>query len=67
MNTPLDFGTARHPRIHDPAIVQDHDGSYAVFGTHRMFARSDDLVHWQPLENNLTRDPEGALGAIWEA
>ena len=31
------------PHIHDPAIVQDRDGSYAVFGTHRMFAHSDVL------------------------
>ncbi|RYQ69782.1 beta-xylosidase [Bifidobacterium pseudolongum subsp. globosum] len=54
------------PHIHDPAIVQDHDGSYAVFGTHRMFAHSDDLVHWSPLTNNLTRNPEAELGAIWE-
>ena len=52
--------------IHDPAIVEDH-GTYYIFGTHRRCARSTDLVHWERFENNLSRDPESALGGIWEA
>ena len=52
--------------IHDPAIVEDR-GTYYIFGTHRRCARSTDLVHWEWFENNLSRDPESALGGIWEA
>lgn len=52
--------------IHDPAIVEDR-GTYYIFGTHRRCARSTDLVHWERFENNLSRDPESALGGIWEA
>ena len=52
--------------IHDPAIVEDH-GTYYIFGTHRRCARSTDLVHWERFENNLSRNPESALGGIWEA
>ena len=52
--------------IHDPAIVEDR-GTYYIFGTHRRCARSTDMVHWERFENNLSRDPESALGGIWEA
>ena len=52
--------------IHDPAIVEDR-GTYYIFGTHRRCARSTDLVHWERFENNLSRDPESALGGIWDA
>ena len=52
--------------VHDPAIVEDR-GTYYIFGTHRRCARSTDLVHWERFENNLSRDPESALGGIWEA
>lgn len=51
--------------IHDPAIVEDR-GTYYIFGTHRRNARSTDLVHWERFDNNLGRDPESALGGIWE-
>lgn len=54
------------PQIHDPAIVQDHDGTYYLFGTHRRFAKSDDMVQWQPFDNNLSRDPYSVLGEIWQ-
>ncbi|MBW3093211.1 glycoside hydrolase family 43 protein [Bifidobacterium sp. 82T10] len=60
-------GTAPHgPAIHDPAIVEEN-GTYYLFGTHRKWARSRDLVHWEPFENNLSRDPERLLGDIWRA
>ncbi|KAA8815484.1 arabinan endo-1,5-alpha-L-arabinosidase [Bifidobacterium callitrichos] len=51
--------------IHDPAIIEDH-GTYYIVGTHRQFARSIDLVHWEPFENNLSRDPYALLGDIWK-
>ena len=52
--------------IHEPAGVEDRGTCY-IFGTHRRCARSTDLVHWERFENNLSRDPESALGGIWEA
>ncbi|OZG64385.1 beta-xylosidase [Bifidobacterium hapali] len=55
----------RHAKIHDPAIIEDH-GTYYIVGTHRQFARSTDLVNWEPFENNLTRDPYAVLGDIWQ-
>ncbi|MCH9274803.1 glycoside hydrolase family 43 protein [Bifidobacterium amazonense] len=54
------------PAIHDPAIIEEN-GTYYLFGTHRKWARSSDLVHWKPFENNLSRDPERLLGSIWQA
>ena len=53
-----------HAAIHDPAIVEEN-GVYYIFGTHRRCARSTDLVHWEPFENNLSRDPESLLADIW--
>ena len=56
----------RHAHIHDPAIAEEN-GIYYLFGTHRNFARSADMTHWEPLENNLTRNVDGLLGEIWES
>ncbi|WEV53082.1 glycoside hydrolase family 43 protein [Bifidobacterium sp. ESL0704] len=51
--------------IHDPAIAEEN-GVYYLFGTHRRFARSTDLVNWEPMSNNLTDDFETLLGPIWQ-
>ncbi|WEV65935.1 glycoside hydrolase family 43 protein [Bifidobacterium sp. ESL0764] len=56
---------AGHVPIHDPAIAEEN-GVYYIFGTHRRFARSTDLVNWEPLNNNLTDDFETLLGPIWK-
>jgi arabinan endo-1,5-alpha-L-arabinosidase len=50
--------------IHDPAIIEAN-GKYYIFGTNRQFAVSDDLIHWNTLENNITRDVTSVLGDIW--
>lgn len=55
-----------HVAVHDPAIAEEH-GIYYLFGTHRRFARSKDLVHWERFENNLSKDPYSVLGEIWES
>lgn len=55
-----------HASIHDPTLVKEGN-TYYLFGTHRQFATSHDMVNWKPLENNLTRNPEEALGKIWHA
>lgn len=51
--------------VHDPAIAEEN-GIYYLFGTHRRFARSHDMVHWHRFENNLSRDPYALLGDIWQ-
>lgn len=50
---------------HDPSIVKDGD-TYYVFGSHRAWAKSTDLVNWQTFENNLSTDYETILADIWE-
>ncbi|OZG62057.1 beta-xylosidase [Bifidobacterium lemurum] len=50
--------------IHDPAIVEEN-GVYYIFGTHRRFAKSRDLVRWERFDNNLSRDPHALLDEIW--
>ncbi|BDR52330.1 beta-xylosidase [Bombiscardovia nodaiensis] len=52
--------------IHDPAIAKE-GGRYYIFGTHRRFASSPDLLHWEPLENNITRDFEHIFADLWQA
>ncbi|KFF31562.1 endo-1,5-alpha-L-arabinosidase [Bifidobacterium bombi DSM 19703] len=57
-----------HSRVssHDPSVVKAN-GKYYIFGTHRAFAKSDDLQHWSYFSNNLTQDYETLLGPIWNA
>ena len=58
--------TLHHASIHDPTLVKEGN-TYYLFGTHRRFATSTDLVNWSPLENNLTRNPDHVLGNVWRA
>ncbi len=51
--------------VHDPAIAEEN-GVYYLFGTHRRFARSRDMVSWERFDNNLSRDPYSVLGDIWQ-
>ena len=51
--------------VHDPAIAEEN-GVYYLFGTHRRFARSHDMVNWERFDNNLSRDPYAVLGGIWQ-
>ncbi|MBW3082038.1 glycoside hydrolase family 43 protein [Bifidobacterium phasiani] len=59
--------TAEISRVssHDPSIVKDGD-TYYIFGSHRAWAKSTDLVNWETFENNLSTDYETILGDIWE-
>ncbi len=52
--------------IHDPSIVESN-GTYYSFGSHRAWAKSTDLEHWEPFDNNLSTDFEAVLGDVWEA
>lgn len=59
-------GRPRHAEIHDPAIARE-GGRYYIFGTHRRFASSPDLVDWDRLECNITRDYEAIFDRVWRA
>ncbi|HWJ79546.1 MAG TPA: glycoside hydrolase family 43 protein [Niallia sp.] len=38
--------------VHDPSIIKDGE-SYYIFGSHLQFAKSNDLIHWEQLSNNV--------------
>lgn len=59
---------ATHSRVtsHDPGIIKAN-GRYYIFGSHRAFAKSTDLQHWEYFTNNLVTDYQDVLGDIWEA
>lgn len=59
---------ASHDRVasHDPSIVKDGD-TYYIFGSHRSWAKSTDLVHWQPFTNNLSSDYKQILAPAWNS
>ena len=41
--------------VHDPSIVKDEEtGRYYIFGSHRAWAYSDDLMSWTTFSNNLS-------------
>ncbi|WP_288804778.1 family 43 glycosylhydrolase [uncultured Bifidobacterium sp.] len=52
--------------VHDPSVVKA-GGRYYVFGSHRAWARSTDLKHWEPFTNNLSWDYQRILDPIWKA
>ena len=52
--------------VHDPSVVKA-GGRYYIFGSHRAWARSTDLKHWEPFTNNLSRDYQRILDPIWKA
>ena len=52
--------------VHDPSVVKA-GGRYYIFGSHRAWARSTDLKHWEPFTNNLSWDYQRILDPIWKA
>lgn len=52
--------------VHDPSIVKAN-GVYYSFGSHRAFAKSTDLQHWQTFTNNLNTDYEKIFSEIWNS
>lgn len=52
--------------VHDPSIVKAN-GKYYSFGSHRAFARSTDLQHWEYFHDNLTDNYQELLGDIWKS
>ncbi len=51
--------------VHDPSIVKA-DGKYYIFGSHRAWAVSTDLMEWETYNNNLSTKFNDILGGIWE-
>lgn len=41
---------------HDPSVVKGDDGYYYIFGSHLAFARTDNLIGWTQVTNNVTKD-----------
>lgn len=43
--------------VHDPSIVKDPaTGTYYIYGSHRAWAKSTDLINWTTFTNNLNND-----------
>ncbi|WEV53086.1 family 43 glycosylhydrolase [Bifidobacterium sp. ESL0704] len=64
---PLSAGNdTTHVRVtsHDPSIVKAN-GKYYIFGSHRAFAKSTDLQHWQYFSNNLVTNYHQVLDPIF--
>lgn len=51
---------------HDPSIVKAN-GKYYIFGSHRAWLKSDDLINWKPFTNNLSTQYEKIFHNIWVA
>lgn len=49
---------------HDPSIVKA-DGKYYIFGSHRAWLKSDDLINWTAFTNNLSSNYEKIFNDIW--
>ncbi len=59
-----DFGRVT---VHDPSIVKDPEsGYYYIFGSHRAFAKSKDLVRWQMISTNVQTDYDNLFKEPWE-
>lgn len=59
-----------HVSIHDPSIVDGRNGDFYIFGTHRVFAKSNNLMNWQLINNNNVQKDYPQLfkvGAKWSA
>ena len=50
---------------HDPSIVKAN-GKYYIFGSHRAWLKSDDLINWSTFTNNLSTDYEKIIKDIWD-
>ena len=54
---------------HDPSVVKGDDGYYYIFGSHLAFARTDNLIGWTQVTNNVTKDTSetgSVFASYWE-
>ncbi len=53
--------------VHDPSIVKDPEtGTYYVFGSHKAWAKSDDLISWTTFTTNINTDYTTLFGDVWD-
>ena len=54
--------------VHDPSIVKDPEsGYYYIFGSHKSFAKSKDLISWENFSTNIQTDWYEIFGPDYEA
>lgn len=54
--------------VHDPSIVKDpKTGTYYIFGSHKAYAKSTDLISWQNFSLNISTDYKELFGELWES
>lgn len=51
--------------VHDPSIIKA-DGTYYIFGSHRAWAKSSDLMSWETITNNINTDYGSMFTDLWE-
>lgn len=56
--------TIKRGESHDPSIVKAN-GKYYIFGSHRAWLKSNDLINWTPFTNNLSTNYEKIFNTIW--
>ncbi len=59
-----------HVTVHDPSVVYDEEtGMYYIFGSHRAWAKSEDMINWTLFQNNINKDYDTifAEAAEWAA
>lgn len=53
--------------VHDPSVVKDPEsGYYYIFGSHRAFAKSKDLMQWEHFSHNILSEFEELCKEPWE-
>ncbi len=60
----------KHVTVHDPSIVYDEKTQmYYIFGSHKAWAKSEDMINWKTFANNITKDYKTifADAAKWSA
>ncbi len=60
-NTNLNYSRVS---VHDPSIIKA-DGSYYIFGSHRAWAKSSDLMNWETFTTNLNTEYNTICSELW--
>ena len=56
----------QHVTVHDPSVVKDtKTGTYYIFGSHRAFAKSKDLMNWEYFSTNIHEDYNEIFKEPW--
>lgn len=53
--------------VHDPSVVKDpKSGMYYIFGSHRAFAKSKDLIEWETFGTNIGMEMSKLFKHPWD-